>query len=209
MMTGLIARGSQADCGDLLPAGTRSRLILINYDQVRVIYTVNGKITSVILTPGATAYEFTGFRSDVGKSEEVYDTGYKKRFIHTCSFVVYDVSQVQKNNLKALARGRVMAIVESKGRSDDSIELLGRECGLEIAQGQIREQTDNLFTISLATPGRAEYELKLPQTVGLTYSDGLSIIEDLLAGGGSDANAILTEGADAILTEDGDPILVE
>lgn len=207
MSCGTITRGSQVDdCDELAPSGTRARLILINFDNVLHIYTNDDqKIIEIVLrsniASGAVldaeldadlgegvsevgAFEFIGFRNDVKKSEEVVKREKsKQRFIHAVSFVIYEVSQLQKTNIKNLARGRFVAIVESKGKDADSIEVLGRECGLQIVDGQIRNAHENsgVFILNLATPyNGVEYERKLPQTLGTSYQNGLSIIDDLL-----------------------------
>lgn len=208
MSCSLLDRGSTPDCENLPIPGTEARLILINWDDVLFIYDGNdtgesgrvwddtfdqtfgpfisagtglGVITSIILKGGRQAYEFLGFRNDVKKSEECEQTSHrKKRFKHACGFVVYEIDQAQKNNLVKMSKGRFIAIVENKGRGDDAFELLGRECGLKIVAGVIRE-TQGFYQIQLATPDNGiEYERKLPQTFGKSYQDGLEMIEGLL-----------------------------
>lgn len=185
MSCGTITRGSAvAGCDDLPEAGTRARLILINYKDVDRYKELNGKITDIILFAGSFGYEFTGFRNDIKKSEEVVKREQsKQRVTHSVGFVVYEVDQPQKTNLKQLARGRFVAIVESNGKDDDSIEVLGKECGLQIVEGQIRNAHENsgVFVLNLATPNNGiEFERKLPQTLGTSYTDGLEIIDDIL-----------------------------
>lgn len=197
---------SVEECDELAPSGTRARLILINFvDVVRIYTNDDQKIIQIVLRSDITggialdapldaafseggvsagAFEFTGFRNDVKKSDEVVSMDLaKKRFRHAVSFVIYEVDQLQKTNIKNLARGRFLAIVENKGQTEDSIEVLGRECGLEIVGGRIRDahETSGFFQINLATPDNGvEYERKLPQTLGISYQNGLEIIEDLL-----------------------------
>jgi len=204
-MNFLIDMGSDAPC-DLTQAGTRARLILINYSEIEKIYTNDdGKIVNIALEGGGggggilldapldapfsegsglTAYEFLGFRNDVKKSDEVVKKENKtKRFKHHVSFVVYEDEQVQKNNIRDLVRGRFLVIIENKGKTQDSIEVLGKECGLEIVGQQIRNahEAGGFFTISLSTPDNGvEFERKLPQTLGTTYGNGLDLIDELL-----------------------------
>lgn len=208
MSCGTITRGSQVDdCDELAPSGTRARLILINFDDVVKMYTNDDqKIIGIVTRSqisggieldaeldaefsseeifGAGGFEFTGFRNDVKKSDEVVKRELSKsRFIHSVGFVVYEVDQLQKTNLKQMARGRFVAIVEQRGKGADSIEVLGRECGLQIVEGQIRNAHGNggAFILNLATPDNGvEFERKLPQTLGASYENGLSIIDDLL-----------------------------
>lgn len=180
-----INTGSEPDCADLPEAGTRARLILINYtDVVRMLVSDIGVILSVEMRPGTVGYEFLGFRNDVKKSDEVIKRDQSKnRFKHFVSFVVYDRGQPQKTNVVNMVKGRFIAIVENKGKDENSIELLGREVGLQIIDGTIRDahESGGFFIINLSTPDNGvEFERKLPQNVGNTYDDGLAIIEDIL-----------------------------
>src|SRR6185369_6411113 len=185
MEIGLITVGSEPDCNNMQPSGTRSRLILMNYSDVNRIYSDDyGRVVSIAMKPEKFAYEFFGFRSDVKKIDEVVKREKsKQRLKHSVSFIIYEEGQDQKNNIRGIVKGRVIAIVESNGKTNDSIEILGRECGLAIVEGQIRNAYENagLFTINLSTPNNGiEFETKLPQTVGVDYQDGLSIIDDIL-----------------------------
>jgi hypothetical protein len=182
----LIDSGSSVeDCDDLPVSGTRARLILINYNDVQKIYYSDiGVITAVEMKAGKVGYEFTGFRSDVKKSDEVVRREQSnRRFKHIVSFVVYETSQLQKNNLKGLARGRFIGVVENNGKDDNSIELLGKDVGLELLGGMIRDAHENggFFILNLSTPDNGvEFERRLPQTLGIDYETGLEIIEDIL-----------------------------
>jgi len=180
----LIEHGGLPDCDDLPNGGTEARLIVINYNDVNYIRTLNGKITAIYLLGDSVAYEFFGFRQDVRKGEDVVNIGrLKNRFSHSVEFVVYEIDQVQKKNLQRMAKGRFMAIIENKGKNDDSLELLGKECGLRMMAGVLRDaiETKGLYKISLQTPDNGvEYERKLPQTVGTDYENGIEIIESIL-----------------------------
>ena len=180
----LITMGSEPDC-DFPASGTRARLILINYNDIDRIYTNDeGRIISIGMLPDRFGYEFLGFKNDVKKSEEVVRREQSnRRFTHATGFIVYDVSQLQKNNLRGLVRGRFVAIVETKGQDVDSIEVLGKECGLEIVGGMIRNahESGGFFVLNLATPDNGvEFERKLPQTLGANYDDAIDIIDSIL-----------------------------
>ena len=183
-----ITIGSGPDCDNLPIPGTEARLILINWDEVERIYTNDeGKIISIDLSGDAVAYEFLGFGQDVKKNEGVVQTDLKNRFTHSVDFVVYELTQEQKNNLRKMAKGRFMAIVELKGKEDYSIELLGIDVGLKMLGAQIKNVHENggLYTITLSTPENGvEFERKLPQVVGTSYENGLDIIEGLLVAHG-------------------------
>jgi len=200
--------GSEAISCDFPVPGTLARLILLNYNDVQKIYYSDiGVITSIVLRAGQ-AYEFFGFRQDVKKSEDVVNTRLKNRFRHSVEFVVYEVDQLQKNNLRKMAKGRFIAIIENNGKGADAIELLGRECGMKMVDGQLRNVHENgsVYTISLATPDNGvEFERKLPQTVGGNYTEGLSIIEGLME---TPLGILLNEDGTPILREDGGYIYV-
>jgi hypothetical protein len=185
MSCGRINIGSAADCDNLPEGGTRARIVLVNWDDVLFIYEFGGVITSIELYPGKVGYEFFGFRNDVKKSDDVVKTGnLKSRFVHAAGFVIYENDQPQKNNIKNIATGRFLTIVEGRGQDDNSIEVLGKECGLAIVGGVIRDAHENggMFLLNLRTPENGvEFERKLPQNLGTTYEDGLSIIDGLLS----------------------------
>jgi hypothetical protein len=190
MACGSITRGSEADCDNIPEGGTRARLILFNYDEVlRYEQDTDGNITDIELTAGAYGYEFLGFRNDVKKSEDVLkpDVGIPK-FKHTIGFVVYENTQIQKNNVENLARGRFVAIVENKGKDENVMEVVGKGVGLEIVAGPIRNAHENggFFVLNLSTPDdQNETESRLPQTLQITtsgdiYAANLAFIESVL-----------------------------
>jgi hypothetical protein len=190
MACGTIDRGSQADCDNIPDGGTRARLLVANYDDV-VGYTedADGNITDIELAVGAFLYEFLGFRNDVKKSEEVIkpDVGIPK-FKHNIGFVVYENTQVQKNNVENIARGRFVAVAENKGKDANVFEVVGKGVGVEIVAGPIRNAHENggFFVISLSTPDdQGELESRLPQTLlvagsGDAYQSNLAFLESLL-----------------------------
>lgn len=186
MSCGRINTGSEPDCNDMLEAGTRARLVLMNYlDVERVMTSDDGVVLSIEMKDGKQGYEFLGFRNDVKKSDDVVKGKLKSNFRHNLSFIIYERDQLQKNNIKRITRGRFMAIIENKGKQADSVELLGKNVGLQIVGGLIRDAYSNggMFVIELSTPqNNDEFEKKLPQTVGTSYENGLAIIESVLAG---------------------------
>lgn len=186
MSCGTIDTGSMADCDNLPIGGTRARVIVFNYDDIEG-YTEDsdGVISDITLASGATGFEFTGFRNDMKKSEEVVkpDTGISK-FKHNCGWVIYERTQIQKNNVEKLARGRFVAIIENKGKDDDAFEVIGKGVGVEVVAGAIRNAHENggFFIMSFSTPDdQGELEPKLPQTFFDTdYATTLAAIEAYL-----------------------------
>ncbi len=208
-----IDRGSFGDCDNLPTPGTAARLILINYDDVlKIYYSDDGVITDIVLKPTKVAYEFLGFNQDVRKAEGVVKTNLKNRFTHSVDFVVYEVTQEQKNNLRKMAKGRFMAIVELSGKHDYSIELLGKEVGLKMSSGQIKNAHENggVYKITLSTPDNGvEFERKLPQVIGTGYANAIDIIDDLLDATVECENAITDEFGNPLVDEFGNCITFE
>ena len=187
MACGSITRGSTIEeCADIPPGGTRARLLLANIDEIES-YTedVDGQITAITMVDDATFYEFTGFRNDVKKSEEVIkpEIGIPK-FKHNVGWVIYENTQIQKNNIENIVRGRFVAIVENKGKDVNSFEVVGKDVGLEIVAGPIRNAHENggFFVLSLSTPDdQGELEGELPKTLIVTdYAATLAYLEGLL-----------------------------
>ncbi len=187
MGCGTIDRGSTPDCDNLPQGGTKARMVLLNYRDVESIdETADGIISAINMVPGTVGYEFLGFRTDVKKSEGVLKTSKKNRFFHNVGFVIYEIDQVQKNNIKRLTKGRFIAIVENRGQDENSVEVLGKNVGLSIVDGVIRDAYENggMFIINLETPqSGGEFEKKLPQNLGFSYGEAENIIEGILLGG--------------------------
>ena len=175
--------GSAADCSNLPAGGTRARVIVVNFDDITDWDDTNGVITQVTIPSGTKGYEFTGFRNDVKKSEEVINPGIGiNQFKHNVGWVIYERTQAQKNNIERLARGRFVVFAELKGKDNTSFEVIGKDVGVEIVAGPVRNAHENggFFMVNFSTP-EGEFEGKLPQQLGTTYSAGLALIADILA----------------------------
>lgn len=180
-----IDRGSAADCEALPSGGTRARFIVLNFEDVTgwTESTLDGKITAFTMAAGTSGYEFTGFRNDMKKSDEVVNPGIGiNQFKHNAGWVIYERTQAQKNNIEKLARGKYIIFAENKGKDADAIEVLGKDVGVEIVPGPIRNAHENggFFVVSFST-AEGEFESKLPQTLGQTYAAGVVLIADALA----------------------------
>lgn len=183
-MISAIDIGSSPDCDDLPGVGTRARLVLMNYDDVQEVVIQDERVVEIILKAGKKAYEFLGFRNDMKKSDDVEEMeGLNNRFRHNLGFVVYEESQEQKTNIEGIVRGRFMAITERTGKTADSLELLGKDVGLEIRKASIRDAYENsgAFVLSLFTPENGkEMERQLPKSFGTDYENGQEMITVLL-----------------------------
>lgn len=189
MGCGNITVGSSADCDNLPSGGTRARLILVNIDDLNSTnaYTEDGlqRITDVNLIAGRSGYTITGFRNDIKFITEVASPGVGlNMFKHQCGFIVYERTQRVKNELvEKVAKGRVVAFIEQKGKDADALVCLGKDVGLEIVLGAIHNAHENggFFMLTLKTP-EGEFESKLPQTVGSSYANGQDVLDNIIAG---------------------------
>lgn len=175
MACGNITMGSSVDCDEIPVGGTEPRLILINLSQIEEITEdADENVTDITLTDANTGFLFTGFRADMKKSEEVVkpEIGIPK-FKHNVGWVIYENAQTQKNNIENIVRGRFLAIVENKGKDENSFEVVGKDVGVEIVAGPIRNAHENggFFVIALSTPDdQGELETKLPQNLKVAGS---------------------------------------
>lgn len=190
MACGSITRGSRpicADDGTPLKSGTIPKMYLFNLEDVLTApesTTTPNLITSMTFVTNTVGYVFEGYKQDVKPTQEFVVPGNgATMFKHALNFIVYDISQLQKNNLQRMAKGHFVAIVENKGKNDDSFEVYGLGSGLEIVAGVARDSYANGggYIISLATP-ETESEPMLPQTIWTTdYVTTLALINGYAA----------------------------
>lgn len=189
MACGEITLGSAADCDNLPAGGTRAKAIVFNYDDI-VSYSedpeVGGVITDITLKPGKYGYEFTGLGNSFKKAENFNrsaSTGLGT-FKHSLSIIIYERTQEQKDNINDLKNGRFVVVMFNRGDDADSIELYGKQVGVELQPGTVRDAyaNDGLFVLSFATPeGDFENEKELPQSVWITdYSTTEAMLDALL-----------------------------
>jgi IPT/TIG domain len=190
MGCGLITRGSVpvcADDGTPLKSGSMPRLILFNLDELLSVTESSSTpnlLTAITLATNTVGYVFEGYKQDVKPSQEFIVPGNGgTMFKHAVNFIVYDITQLQKNNIQRMAKGKYLAIVENKGKNDESFEVYGIGSGMEIVPGVARDSYANGggYLLSLATP-EGESEPMLPQTLWTTdYATTLTLVNGYAA----------------------------
>lgn len=190
------------DCNSLPQGGAKARLILINFEELgSVVFNSNDVITNITMATNRCAYLFEGARDSLVKSEELIVPDSKiSVFRHKIDFRVYDITQLQKNNLQNMSRGKYIAITENTQKNAQSFEIHGLNAGLVLAPGSLRASNANngIWTLSLQS-AEGQEEIKLPQTIfatdwattstlvtGLTFPPtitNLSVTNILVAGG--------------------------
>lgn len=184
MSCGNITTGSRPDCNNPLKTGTQPRLFLMNYDDLLSVTTSTSTpnlLTALTFATNTVSYLFEGYKQDVKPTQEVIaPSNGQNQFKHNLNFLVYEISQLQKNNLQRLAKGRFIAIVENKGKDANAFEVYGLNSGLELVPGVVRDPLANGggYLISLATMEN-EFEPLLPQTLFSTdYATTKALVEE-------------------------------
>lgn len=184
MSCGKITLGSSVDCTNPLRAGTMPRLFLFNYEDVTAVTESSSTpnlLTALTLASNTVGYVFEGFKQDVKPTQEIIaPSNGLNQFKHSVNFLVYNIDQLQKNNIQRLAKGKFIAVVENKGKTSNSFEVYGLGSGLEIVPGVARDSFANGggYLITLATSD-VEFETKLPQTIFSTdYATTKALIEE-------------------------------
>lgn len=186
MSCGTITTGSSPNCLTPLKSGTEPRLYLFNYDDVLdgTVGSTPNLFTALVLSSNTVGFVFEGFKQDVKPTQEVIAPGNgANQLKHNLGFVVYDITQLQKNNLQKVVKGRFVAVVENKGKNSESFEVYGFAAGMEIVPGVAKDSYANGggYIIQLATPEN-EFEPKLPQTIYDTdYATTKALLDDYAA----------------------------
>jgi len=188
MGCGTITIGSDPNCTTPLKAGTRPRLLLANYSDI-VSVTLSAAtpnlITAITFASNTVFHVFNGFKQDVKPTQEIIaPSNGANQLKHNLNFVVYEISQLQKNNLQRLIKSEgLVAICENKGKDANSFEVYGLGSGMQIVPGVARDTNANGggYIISLATL-EGEFEPLLPQTIFVTdYAATLALVEGYAA----------------------------
>lgn len=187
MGCGSIDRGSVLSCKTPLVGGIGgdSRLVLYNFSEVSFTEssTTPNLLTAITLASGASGYQFQGYKLSLKPSVDIVaGANGQNLFKHRIAFVIFENTQLQKNNIQTLKDGRYVALYENNGKNNDSFELSGINVGLEVKPQKIRDlQTDGAaYMLLLETPD-AELETKLPQTfLSTNYSTTLTAVNTTL-----------------------------
>jgi hypothetical protein len=187
MACGEIALGHEVDCDVLPTPGTRPEVYVYNYDDLDAPTVVSGKITAINMKATKVGYKVVGLESCVKKSEDFGRSAVSGlgQYKHKAGLVIYSRTQAIKDGLiKKFGNGRFVFVLKNRGSDADSFEMAGRDVGLRLVPGTIRDQyaNDGLFVLSFATPeGEIENENDPMQSVWITdYAATLAMLEATL-----------------------------
>ena len=186
--------GGAVDCDDPIVAGVDQRLILMNkdiYDRATVVENVSTQnlIDSITLTQtGDAAYAFQGIRKSLNPQSAYVPAAVSQGFDHQVDFLIFDISQAQKNNIEKMTGGKFVAIVQNAnavGNGDSVFEIFGKDVGLTVQASPMRINGDlesnGAYTISLKTSDDFGKEPHLPSSYLVTdYAGTLAQITTLL-----------------------------
>jgi len=188
---GGITIGADYDCLQPLVPGVKQRLILFNLDDLDVVAysavppTSLIELISLVSTKQGFAYE--GIKRSLNPQYAFIPQTVSVGYDHQVDFLVFDVSQEQKDNLEAMGLGKVVAVVEnnnSPGNANSVFEVYGLGVGLEIITmtripGDL--ETTGAFAISLKTSDNEGKEPKMPQSwFDTDYATTKAAVETLL-----------------------------
>jgi hypothetical protein len=173
---GAISTGSTFNCSNPIVGGVETRLILLNkavYDRATVTFdvTLTQLITNITLTQsGDVAYAFEGTRTSLTPETAFVPQTVSSGYDHTVNFLVFDISAAQKENLEAMALGKMVAIIQNvntAGNGDSVFEVLGKDVGLEVQEltrinGDL--ETNGAFSIQLKSSDDFSKEPHLPSS---------------------------------------------
>jgi len=184
---GALQIGSFRICGTTLQGGIGgdSRLILFNYADVTV--TESGStpnlITAITLASGASGYVFEGYKVSLKPSVDAVDSASSQTlWKHRANFLIFENTQLQKNNIDTMKNGRYIALIENNGKNSDSFELYGLGSGLVMKPQKVRDLQENssAYNLLLETLDN-ELEIELPATfLATSYSGTVTAIAALL-----------------------------
>ena len=173
---GGIGMGSGYDCDNPLVAGVDQRLILINqadYNEAAITFdvTTTTLITNIVLASGGKqGSAFHGVRVSLQPQTAFVPQDIAVGYDHQVDFMVFDVSQEQKDNLEKLALGKVVAVIQNMnavGNGNSVFEVFGAGVGLELLTNvriNADQATMGAYAIGLKTSDTTGKEPHLPNS---------------------------------------------
>jgi len=191
---GGINMGSTYDCSTPIVGGNNQNLILIDqeiFNRATIVYdgSTDNLITGITLTQiGDVGYKYEGIRKSLNPQSAFVPSDVSNGYDHQVDFLIFDVSQLQKNNIEKMAFGRQVAILENTnalGNGDSVFEVFGTGLGLEVQAGAMRitgdTDTNGAYTISLKTSDLGGKEQHLPNSLWSTdYATTKTLVDALL-----------------------------
>jgi len=171
---GKISKNIEISCLNPLQAGAEDQLILINRDDwLGALITVNvinpQIIEDVILPSGTIAYSYAGKNNSIAPKYEFIKQTFAEVYDHSVNFKVFAVDASAKEQLEAMAKGSMVAIINNKFKGtngDAAYEVYGADAGLIVSQNirdVINQENQGAFDVILKSD-EASLEPHMPKT---------------------------------------------
>ena len=184
-----ITIGAIYDCANPISPGVNNRLLLGNVDDIASVTfdgTTSTIITNITMKVGKACFAFEGVRQSLNPQYQFVPQTVSVGYDHQIDFLIFDISQIQKDNIEAMGVSKVFAIVENaqgEGNGDNFFEVYGRITGMEMQTGGRipRElETQGAINLSLKTSDNEGKEPKMPQTWFATDYAATKVLVDAL-----------------------------
>jgi hypothetical protein len=191
---GILTAGIAANCDTKLVGGASVRLLLANHSEIlESFYAYNSEYPDVIesitlsSSPAVKFYAYEGFKASVAPQFTTVENAFTDLWNHQIDFIVFANSRQAKKQLKQLAKGRMVAIVENNykgegGNGDGTFELYGKAQGLFGAIVRVINDPDTqgAYRVTIQSPADQK-EPDMPATIWDTdYATTKAIIDSLV-----------------------------
>ena len=188
---GKITKSLDINCDDPLQAGAEDQLILINRDDwlgATITYNTLNKqiIENVVLASGIVAFSYQGKNNSIGPKYEFIKQTFAEVYNHEINFKVFNVSPDSKQELEAMAKGTMVAIVNNKYKGTDgnaAYEVYGADSGLVMSQNirdLINQENQGAFDVIIKSDENS-LEPHMPKTFFITdLATTKAIVDGLL-----------------------------
>lgn len=179
------------DCDNPLQAGTKDRLILINFDDWQDATVTrnnsNNQIYQAIDLPSGTrAYLVEGINDSTLPKHSYVQGAFLGSFMHEVNYKVFSLGADIKELLEKKTKGRFVAIVENKFKGNNgecAFEVYGADSGLIVTlleRDPGNADTQGAYDLTLASSEKSR-EAHLPATIFSTnYATTKAIVDALL-----------------------------
>jgi len=174
------------NCGNLIrssdkclpPSGGVDQILLLIDRKKFLSYIRNAENDAIenFLTTEKGFY-YKGIRASLSPTQEIAaDAGIN--FVHSLTFLILEISNAQKKNVQNMTRGRYVAIIENRDKSNDSVfEVYGLNYGLEVQSGVLRGLNDSDTSAAWQINLSSTQEPLLPDSIWTgDYNDSKALI---------------------------------
>lgn len=146
-----------AECG-VSAAGVHPEVILFNHADIDTVSAEGGVVSGITLKTGAYAYKYETYKNAVEASSPINKGTYITRFQHQVIFRAFNKTQEIKDQLNALANGKVVAIVKNVAADESTkYEVYGLDNGLVMTdlQNASNDADGIVYAVTLSSDNNA------------------------------------------------------